>query len=258
VIGDRELLAFRQGYYDLLVGLLWREPPDQLVEALASGLDERVAASRALEPRLGEGWAGLREFFAVTPADARAEEVRDEYTRLFVGPGAPELALYECQYLSGRLLDRPLAVLRATLAGLGIAKDPAYPEPEDFLAFELEVMRSLVHRQAAARDPDREAQAVNAQATFLKRHLLVWGPAAARDLAVARARFYPGVGGVLHGFLAMEHDLLKEWGPEELVSLDAARARYAGRPEFTGRVFQVPPGEPPSGQRGRRRGSPGE
>ncbi|HZS31888.1 MAG TPA: molecular chaperone TorD family protein [Methylomirabilota bacterium] len=240
MIGDRELLGFRQGYYDLLVGLLWREPSDELVRALTAGLGERVQAAGALHRLLGEGWAALARFAAdVGPAE-RGEAVRDEYTRLFLGPGAPELALYESHYLTGRLLDRPLAALRATLAELGIEKQPEYPEPEDFVAFELEVMRCLVRRQGEARDPDGETPAVDAQARFLKRHLLVWGPAAARDLASARAPFYGGVGRLLQGFLALEQDLLREWGPEPLVSLEAARGRYAGRPGFTGRVFEVP------------------
>ncbi len=240
MIGDRELLGFRQGYYDLLVGLLWREPADELVLALTAGIAERIQAASALHRLLGEGWAALARFAADVPPAERGEAVRDEYTRLFLGPGAPELALYESHYLTGRLLDRPLAALRVTLAELGIEKQPDYPEPEDFVAFELEVMRCLVRRQADARDPDGEAPAIDAQARFLKRHLLVWGPAAARDLGSARAPFYGGVGRLLEGFLALEQELVRQWGPEPLVSLETARGRYAGRPGFTGRVFEVP------------------
>jgi TorA maturation chaperone TorD len=254
VIGDRELLAFRQGHYDLLVGLLWREPPPELVAALAVGLDERLAAARRLHAQLGLGWEWIARFFAERPAAERAAAVAEEYTRLFLGPGAPELALYECHYLAGRLFDQPLAVLRATLRELGIEKDAAYPEPEDFLAFELEVVRCLVRRQGAAADPDGEAQAVGDQALFLKRHLLVWGAAAAGDLARARAPFYAGVGAVLAGFLAMEQELLQDWGPEALVPLAVARGRYAGRADFAGQVVDAPEaGRPEGRRRGRRR-----
>jgi hypothetical protein len=84
----------------------------------------------------------------------------------------------------------------------------------------------------------------------LKRHLLVWGPAAAGDLAGAQgAPFYQAVGELLQGFLALERDLVKEWGTEELRALDSVRQRFTRRREFSGRVFDIP-SEPTAGAPG--------
>jgi TorA maturation chaperone TorD len=241
VLGDRDLLGFRQGYYDLLVGLLWREPAPALLQGLSQGLDERIRAARAIHPLLAEGWGTIAGYLADTAVDARIDAVIDEYTRLFIGPQPPELLLYESFYLAGHLLDRPLAAVRATLEELRIAREPDYPEPEDFLAFELEVMRILLRRQQAARDPDAEVAAVQAQALFLRRHVLVWGPTAARDLVrSAQARFYRGVGQILDGFLAIEGDLVEPWSDAPLLTLDAARRSYATRPAWRGPLLDAP------------------
>jgi TorA maturation chaperone TorD len=253
VIGDEDLLAFRLGYYDLFVGLLWREPAPELVTALGHGTEERARAAGAVDRRLGEGWRAVARLLASTHPAQLAETAVSEYTRLFLGPGSPALSLYESYYLAGRLFDHPLAELRASLGELGVEKDPGYAEPEDFLAFELEVVRSLLRRQEAAADPEGRKRAVDGQAMFLKRHLLVWGPTAAGDLARARdAPFYQAVGELLQGFLALEQEAMKDWGPEELRSLDTVRQRYAGRREFGGRIFDVPP-EPTEGPRRHRR-----
>jgi TorA maturation chaperone TorD len=251
VIGDPDLLAFRLGYYDLFVGLLWREPAAGLVAALGQGSDERIRAARVVEPGLGEGWEAFARL-AVGPPTPLAEVAVTEYTRLFLGPGAPEMSLYESHYLTGRLFDRPLAAVRASLEELGIEKDPAYPEPEDFLAFEIEAVRTLLRRQETAPDRDSQTRAADGQAMFLKRHLLVWGPTAAGDLAQARdAPFYQAVGTLLRGFLALELRLVRDWGPEELRTLDAMRQQFARRSEYRGPLFEVP-ADPPERPRRRR------
>lgn len=244
MVGDRELLAFRREYYGLLVALLWREPAGELLVQLGEGIAARAPATAALEPRLAEGWERVADYMAsVSPAEL-AERIGDEYTRLFLGPPYPEVNLYESYYLTGHVYDRPLAVLRATLAELGLSKDPAYAEPEDCLAFELDVVRQLAGRQAQARDPDDEVRWVSAQASFLKRHLLVWGPAAARDLARApSAAFYAGVGRLLEGFLALERSWFEGWGSEPLRSLEEARERFAGSGQWTGPLFEPPGSE---------------
>lgn len=240
MVGDRDLLAFRQGYYDLFVSLLWKEPAGELLAALAPGIEERIRASRNLHPLLGEGWDEIRNVLAGKTTEQLAETVVEEYTRLFVGPREPEVNPYESFYLTGRLLDRPLVVLRNFLRSIGIEKQEGYSEPEDFLAFELEVMRQLLTRQGSASDPDAEVRWLNAQAAFLKQHLLVWGTAVARDLATAKgALFYRGVGKLLQGFLELERDLFRSWGPEELRSLDQARQSFTGAGDWKGPLFDL-------------------
>jgi len=238
MVGDRELLAFRQGYYDLLVSVLWKEPADTLLSGLGEGIAERTKGARNLHPFLGEGWEEIERFLNGTTPEGLAETVADEYTRLFIGPREPAVNPYESFYLTGRLLDRPLALIRTHLRTIGIEKQEGYAEPEDFLAFELEVMRRLIARQRSAPDPDDEVKWLNAQAKFLKEHLLVWGPAAARDLAAAQgAVFYRGVAKLLQGFLELELDLFKPWAEGEPRSLDEARQSFAKSAEWKGPLF---------------------
>jgi TorA maturation chaperone TorD len=243
MVGDRDLLAFRQGYYDLFVSLLWKEPTGELLVALPERIQERISGGRNLHPLLGEGWLEISRFLAEPPPGALAETVADEYTRLFLGPWDAEINPYESYYLTGRVLDRPLAVIRTFLKEIGLEKQEGYAEPEDFLAFELDVMRRLIARQGSARDPDGEARWLNAQADFLKEHLLVWGPIAAKDLAAAKgAVFYRGVGKALQGFLELERDLFKGWGPAE-ITLEEARQGYIRSGEWMGPLLDLP-GEP--------------
>jgi TorA maturation chaperone TorD len=247
MIGDHELLAFRQGYYDLFVSLLWREPTGDLLARLPEGIERRIQGARHLHPALGDGWEAIGRFIAGADREALQEAVADEYTRLFLGPQVPEVHLYESFYLTGRLWDRPLAALRTFLQGIGIEKQEGYAEPEDFLAFELEVVRRLIAAQCSVGAPDDEVRWLNLQATFLKRHLLVWGPAGARDLGGAKgAVFYRGVAGLLQGFLELERDLFKGWGTEPLRSLEEARERYARAPDWKGPLLD-PAGQPAPG-----------
>lgn len=238
MIGDRDLLDFRRGYYDLFVSLLWKEPAGELLAGLAQGIEGRIAGARNLHPLLGEGWGEIARFLDGADRKRLAETVADEYTRLFIGPGNPEVNPYESYYLTGRLFDRPLAAIRAFLAEIGIEKQEGYAEPEDFLAFEMEILRRLIARQASAPDPDEETRGINVQAAFLKQHLLVWAPSAARDLSKAKgARFYRGVARLLQGFLELERDLFKGWGPVQIASLDEARRTFAQSGTWSGPLF---------------------
>ncbi len=240
MIGDSGLLAFRQEYYGLLVSLLWREPGAELITALGQGIEDRIRGARGLNSLMGEGWEAIKCFLDATPPQRLDETVAEEYTRLFVGPQEPDIQPYESYYLTGRLLDRPLASLRGYLQEIGIAKQEGYPEPEDSLAFELEVMRRLIARQRSAKDPADATLRITTQAAFLRQHLLVWAPTAAADLARAeRAVFYRGVAMLLQGFLEFERDLFKEWGAGEVRSLQEARESLRGKGEWHGPLFDV-------------------
>jgi TorA maturation chaperone TorD len=238
MIGDRELLSFRQGYYSLLVSLFWKEPAREVLLSLADGIKERIDAARNLHTHLAQGWEEIDRFLTKTPSEEVAEAVADEFTRLFIGPHGVEINPYESFYLTGRLLDRPLADLRTFLKAIGIEKIEGYAEPEDFLAFELEVMRWLTGMQKTASQPEEEKRWLQLEADFLREHLLVWVPTCAQEIERAQgANFYRGAALLLGGYLEVERSLFQEWGLGKAVTLEEARQRYGAIPMWKGPTF---------------------
>jgi TorA maturation chaperone TorD len=73
-----------------------------------------------------------------------ADAADQEYTDLFVGVGKSEVNLHASHWLSGFMMDKPLAELRADLAGLGLERREATTMLEDHLAAVAETMRLLV------------------------------------------------------------------------------------------------------------------
>ena len=132
---DSEELA-RAELYGLL-SRLWHAPPDEAMLA-----QFRVAVTQApvpggyLEAPWGELVAAMR---ATSVAEAAAE-----HDALFHGVGKPEVFAYASFHLSGFLNEKPLALLRADLARLGLTRDEQSLETEDHIAYELEVMRWLI------------------------------------------------------------------------------------------------------------------
>ena len=240
MIGDRELLSFRQSYYAVLAALFRKEPSGELLQQLAGEIGARAQAARNLHPLLGAGWEAIERFVADTPPDRLSENVAEEYVQLFIGPLAAAVNPYESFYLTGRLLDRPLANVRTFLKSAGIEKLQEYPEPEDFLAVELEVMRWLIGKQMATADLNDERRWIKLQADFLKEHLLVWGPDCAQDIERAEcAKFYRSAAKILQGFLALELNFFREWGLDKVPSLEEARQRHAAVPTWKGPTFDV-------------------
>ena len=230
---DQDLHAFRDQYYGLLVGLLWKEPEPAQLDALSSGLAERAEAAGRIHPDLGEGWELIGK---ALQADAPHETVVREYTTLFLGPFQPELALYESRYLVDAMYHEPLITVREFMKQVGLEKTGNdYREPEDNLAFELEIMHWLLQRQLGAAGGPEAGVWLERQADFAKEHLLCWVSQAARDMRQAEsAVFYRGVAALLAGFMELEQEVLAEIGDAPLMDLEAARKKYQGRPMWRG------------------------
>jgi TorA maturation chaperone TorD len=248
---QRDLARFRQQYYGLLARLLSREPPDDLLDALRPGIAERAAAARLLDPLLGEGWDHLA---GVLP-EITAEIAEQEFLRLFIGPFQPEVTPYESWYITGQLFQGPLIALRRFVSQIGLERlEAVYPEPEDALAFELEVMNWLVTRQLEANSPEEEQEWLHRQAAFLRHHLLIWALHCAQDLESAKsAVLYKGVGLLLRGLASFEKQRLRAEGVPDCETLEQARRRYGAPRAFQGPLFDPsappkPPGTPPSGE----------
>jgi len=98
------------------------ELPDDADSPLAAPYNALLRASRAMDPDAAE----------------------QEYTDLFIGVGKSEVNLHASHWQSGFMMDKPLAALRADLAGLGLERRDATTMLEDHLSAVAETMRLLV------------------------------------------------------------------------------------------------------------------
>ena len=178
----------RADLYGLLATLYSAPPSQDLIDTIASARSEGDGV-------LQHAWAAL----VGTCKVAQAEAVREEYETLFLGVGKPEVMLYGSYYLSGFLMEKPLAALRTDLAALGLERDESVPETEDHIAMLCEVMRYLI----ASNDIAQASLA--SQQAFFAAHMQPWliRLCDAMDEHPS-ARFYRAVTGLARAFFEVE------------------------------------------------------
>ncbi|MEN3297819.1 MAG: hypothetical protein V7642_7072 [Burkholderiales bacterium] len=178
----------RADLYGLLAALFYAPPAQALLDTIAS-------AQAQGESVLERAWTDL----SVLCRTAQADAVRDEYERLFVGVGKPDVMLYGSYYLSGFMMEKPLAALRTDLAKLGLQRAEAMSESEDHIAALCEVMRCLI-----ASDDAMHAN-IATQKQFFADHMQGW----VMDMCAALAghpdaNFYSSVSNLARSFFEVE------------------------------------------------------
>ena len=187
----------RADFYALLARLYASAPDAPLLAAIAAAAPLAPDAESGDANGIASAWESLRAASAL--ADPTA--VADEFQALFVGVGRSEVSLYASHYL-GPQSGRPLAQIRATLAGLGLARRAELSEFEDHLSVELETMRMLV-----AGDADRPPAPIAEQRAFCERYLLPWVFDCCTAISQCPlANYYRQVASFTCCFLALERD----------------------------------------------------
>ena len=172
-----------------LLGHLLAGPPESDVLAMLAGID----AVPSDESLLTASWKMLAD----AAGRATRESLKDEYLALFVGLGRGEVLPYGSWYLTGFLMEQPLARLRSDLGELGIERQEGVREPEDHAAALCDVMVLLI----SGDDP----APVALQQQFFARHMEPWMGRFFRDLQQApSARFYRAVGQLGEQFMDVE------------------------------------------------------
>jgi len=139
---------------------------------------------------------------AISAGRATAHEVSDEYQSLFIGLGRGELVPYASWYLTGFLMEQPLAKLRSDMRQLGFERQEGISEPEDHAAALCEIMALL----AGGDEPG----GLVTQAEFFENHIGPWMARFFRDLQQApSARFYRAVGQLGEQFLETDQQYLE-------------------------------------------------
>lgn len=172
-----------------LLGTLLAAPPGEEVLRLVQGMD--VSSGAACSP-LMEAVGELKRF----GEKASIESLDSEYYKLFIGLGRGELVPYASWYLTGYLMERPLASLRQELQRIAIERQEAISEPEDHVAALCEVMGMIICENVLQ---------FNEEKTFFDAYVGSWMGRFFADLRRAdSAVFYAAVGVLGERFMGVE------------------------------------------------------
>lgn len=147
-----------------VLSMLFYGPPSQAVLDLIEG------AAIEGDGVLADAWRGLQTASSTTDA----ERAREEYESLFIGVGKPEVMLYGSYYLSGFLMEKPLAALREDLARLGLERSEHLSESEDHIAALCDAMR-LLHGSIATQKEFLRAISNPGRTSFLMQSMRIPG-----------------------------------------------------------------------------------
>jgi len=196
----------RADMYALAARLLLRPADAALLASLAAA--DALAGGQAGNP-LEQAWEKLVLAAGIVEADA----VREEFDGLFVSVGTPPVNPYASLYLSGFMMEKPLAALRTDLAELGLARRARSGELEDHLGALCEAMRILIGGA-----PGMAPRPVPAQKAFFEKHIGPWHAACLNDIRRAEgANFYQRVADFIEAFFEIEAQAfeMEEAGDEE-------------------------------------------
>lgn len=183
----------RADYYALLAALFYGAPDDRLLQAIVIAVEPPALTEAA---PLVAGWRAL----AAAAAHVTHDAVADEYERLFIGVGKPDVMLFGSHYLAGFMNEKPLAQLRDNLLALGLRRNAASTEPEDHIAAECDVMRFLI-----LGDLDTRPAAIEDQRRFFAVHLQPWVfKFCAATAQSGNANFYRRVAAFAQAFFTIE------------------------------------------------------
>lgn len=169
----------------------------------SAGLLKQTGALTGDGSDLGQAIAALAKMAGqATPGSAERE-----FNSLFIGIGRGELLPYASYYMTGFLNEKPLALLRADMSRLQIARAANVYEPEDNIASLMEMMAGLIGGWFGA------PASLDEQRAFFNRHIAPWAGHFFADLEGAKASvFYAPVGAVGRHFMAIEREAFRLGG----------------------------------------------
>lgn len=131
--------------------------------------------------------------------------IRDDYTRLFVGPHQLLAAPWESVYSNKdrAVFQRETVSVRNWYLRFDLVLASAHNEPADHIGLQfgfLAHLAELTLSAAALTDGREVTRLIDAQRGFLSQHMLAWAPRWADDVvAGARTDFYRGLGWLARG-----------------------------------------------------------
>lgn len=132
-------------FYDVFFSMFVREPTGEIIDAWRKGLGAIHEAGP--DDSLGKPAGKLLEILTCENATWK---VCEEYQRLFWLPDMHLVSLLASQYVDGKPFGKYLVRIREFIEKLPFRKCDDYAEPEDSLAFHLDLMRQMVREENEA------------------------------------------------------------------------------------------------------------
>ncbi len=184
--------AMRAAVYELLSSLLARAPDEGTLQRLRD-----IGEVDASDGQIAMGWELMKQASLKTDL----QSVHDEYFSLLIGVGRGELMPFGSWYMTGFLMEKPVAVLRADLDKLGIERQEGVVESEDHIAALCDAMALIIRSS--------DEIPLDTQQTFFNDHLSPWVGRFFNDMQNANtAHFYRSVGFFGESFFDFEQQLL--------------------------------------------------
>lgn len=212
----RNLAAFAENRSNVY-GFLSRCYEVEIDAAFAEQVAEHFSFT-ADDPALSESLDAMKLDLA-DRSESHLEQLAVVFNRVFFGMGprtAQKAFPYESVYTSseGLMMQEAYASAVSAYREQRLAKNPAFPEPEDHLAVELAFMQSLCDRAAealACGNEEKAEQMFVEQRAFLDEHLLTWiGRFAADAKQSAEGGFYWHLAVFTEAFLQADAQALGE------------------------------------------------
>lgn len=159
-------------------------------------------------PEISAALDTLRSWMAATSSpmdDTAFATARDDYTRLFVGPGALPAAPWESVYTNKdrAVFQRETLSVKNWYQRFDLVLASSYNEPADHIGLEFAFLAELAGMTIAAseiRDGAEVKRLIDAQRGFVSQHMLRWVPRWADDVVRhARTDLYRGMGLLARG-----------------------------------------------------------
>ncbi|MCG0278860.1 MAG: molecular chaperone TorD family protein [Thermanaeromonas sp.] len=205
----QEWLKGREIIYRLLARLYRESPGQDVIKALLAEDTLAQLAQGEANEESRRGCQMMDEELKSQKENLKAFEakLRQDFTRLFVGPGGIKAPPWESVYRSReRLLfgEETLAV-RKFYQSFGVSIKNLYREPDDHLSLELEFMSWLCARALEELPRGEWKLYLEGQKRFLREHLLEWVPAFTKDMENnAETAFFRGLASFTRGFLLQD------------------------------------------------------
>ncbi len=177
-------------HYRLFAHLLAGPPDDELLVKLRQW-PLTAEAYIPYSQDLAEGIDGMLEFLQQEDA---AEVAREEFNRLFYDLSGGQINPYASYYMEGTVYGKTLARLRSLLRAAGVQRRKEFHEPEDHVAFLLEIAAMMI-------EDGKEHE----QRECISQYVLPWVRSLCHDIeARSDASFYRSAARALKGFMDWE------------------------------------------------------